>query len=286
MNKQFLFLCTVLATIFCGASISCSGLFLRTESVTFSLPAWPPENNAGWPPLSCWEIRYCSGEISGSFTLDPEGSAAQPFSLELAGDSPCAVTAQPVTRHNGTDYAFFHAAGCIYPEERSITWETGFPAAVCMQLYAGSGNSTEETAEYLADFNWQKLIDALGEKTAAESICCDPWKFDKDAVCSAIASRKFSTVLLSTKNCITVETDRLAEEASKHQDSGGKSVPLFLPQYIPSYGRQKDSGLTVVKTGTVNSYLYNIEEIAVITCTSGKDITLEISAVPLYTGWQ
>jgi hypothetical protein len=284
MSKQFLFFSALATTL--AVFLSCSVLVNPAESVTFTLPEWPPESDADWPPLSGWEIRYRSGKSSGSFTLAPAGGTAQSFILELAGSSPCTVTAQPVTRHGGTDSCFFHAAGCIYPEDNSITWETGFPAAVCMQLYTAAESSAEETADYLADFNWQKLINTLGEKAAAGSICYDPWKLDKDAVCSAIASRKFSAALLSMKNCITVETSRLAAAASKRTETGETAVPLFLPQYIPSYGRQKDSGLAVVKTGAVNSYLYSIEEIAVITCSSDRDMTLEISAVPLYTGKQ
>lgn len=285
MSKHFIFLFVLPAAALSAVFLSCSLLFPTVESVTFTLPEWPPENNAGWPPLSGWDIWYCSGKNTGSFTLASAGGTAQSFTLELAGGSPCAVTAQPVTRHSGTDSAFFHAAGCIYPEDNSITWENGFPAAVCMQLYTAAESNAKETADYLADFNWQKMSDVLKEKAAGGDGSFDPWKLDKDAVCSAVASHRFSASLLSMKKCITVEIPRLAAEASKRTETG-KAVPLFLPQFVPSYGRQKNSGLTVVKTGIVNSYLYTTEEIAVITCTSERDITLEISAVPLYTGRQ
>jgi hypothetical protein len=286
MSKHLIFFFAPPAAALSAVFLSCSLLFPPVESVTFTLPEWPPENNAGWPPLSGWDIRYCSGKNTGSFTLTAEGDTAQSFTLELAESALCAVTAQPVTRHTGTDSAFFHAAGCLYPEDSSITWENGFPAAVCMQLYSAAECSTQKTAEYLADFNWQKLTDVLKEKAAGKDGCFDPWKLDKDAVCSAVASHRFRASLLSMKNCITVKTARLAAEASKRTETGEAAVLLFLPQYIPSYSRQKDSGLTVVKAGIINSYLYTTKEIAVITCTSERDITLEISAVPLYTGMQ
>lgn len=267
---------------------SCSadaGLPFRTESVAFTLPAWPPENNVPYPPVSYWDVRYCAGGSSGTLTLGAEDGADVSFTLELTADTPCAVCAQPVTLHGSTESAFFRPAGCVYPAGSSITWEDGFSASICMQLYRASESSGEDTAEYLAQFNWKKFCSVLAEKAAADGPGWDPWMLDRTAVCSAVAARSFSSTLLTVKDCFTVETVLLSEMAAE-LSSGTGAETLFIPRYVPSYREQRETGTAVLKTGTANSYLYTIQQIAVITGADADSMTLEITAVPLYTGKQ
>lgn len=267
---------------------SCSadaGFPLRTESVLFTLPSWPPENDVSYPPVSYWDVRYCAGNSSGTLTLGAEDAADVSFTLQLAADTPCAVCAQPVTLHGSTESAFFRPAGCVYPAESSITWENGFPASVCMQLYRASENSGEDTAEYLAQFNWKKFCSALAEKAAADGPGWNPWMLDRTAVCSAVAARSFSSTLLTAKDCFTVETTILSDMASE-VSSGTDGEPLLIPRYVPSHREQRKTGTAVLKTGMANSYLYTMRTIAVITGADADSVTLEITAVPLYTGKQ
>jgi hypothetical protein len=267
--------------------MSCSqtaGLPLRTEPVTFVLPSWPPEKDTLYPPLSYWSIQYCSGSSAGTFTVDAKNTDKASFTLEISGGIPCAVTAQPVTRHGNTESAFFYPAGCIYPPDSSIAWEEGFPASVCMQLYLSSESSTDKTADYLAKFNWQKLSGSLKERAAAGGPAWNPWMLDRTAICRAAAAHTFSTKLLVIKNSFSVQTALLrnnAQETSRGTESC--SEILLIPQYIHLYKKQCETGTTALKKEYHNRYLYTMQQIAIVTGSDPGSLTLEITAVPLYT---
>lgn len=286
---------------------SCKNPLDRTEEVTFSLPSWPPFECAEFPPLAYWEIRYAGGAQAGCvIRLD---AGAKTVSLEAAADRPLAVIAQPISRHGETDALFFKPAGCIYPHERKLGWESGFAAFVCMRLYspkgrtnggaesANNGNTSvksraDETANgaYLATFNWKKLCDALAEKSADTEHPYDPWKADTEAVCTAIAEHSFGAPLLSMKKTALITISELEQKAKEIgvPQSGGTdtSHALFMPQYIPLYRTQRKTGKTLFKKIDITSFLYTIRSIAAVQCFSNGASALAISAVPLYTGEQ
>ncbi|QNL98164.1 hypothetical protein [Treponema sp. Marseille-Q4132] len=286
---------------------SCKNPLDRTEEVTFSLPSWPPYECAEFPPLAYWEIRYAGGAQAGCvIRLD---AGAKTVSLEAAADRPLAVIAQPISCHGETDTLFFKPAGCIWPHERKLGWESGFAAFVCMRLYspkgrtsggaesANNGNTSvksraDETANgaYLATFNWKKLCDTLAEKSADTERPYDPWKADTEAVCTAIAEHSFGAPLLSMKKTalITIsELEQKAKEIGVPQSGGTEtSHALFMPQYIPLYRTQRKTGKTLFKKIDITSFLYTIRSIAAVQYRADGIPALAISAVPLYTGEQ
>ncbi|WP_315325985.1 hypothetical protein [Treponema socranskii] len=295
------------ALILLGAGIaSCKNPLDRTEVVSFSLPSWPPDECAEFPPLAYWEIRYAGSAEAGRVIRLEAG--AKTLTLEAAADRPLAVIAQPISRHGETEALFFKPAGCIYPHERELGWESGFAAFVCMRLY-----SSNEAANgvYLATFNWKKLCDALAEKSADTERPYDPWKADTEAVCTAIAEHSFGASLLSMKKTALIAISELEQKAKKlgTQQSGGSAEAgaqsggtetgkhqvhteegaphaVFIPQYIPLYRTQRKTGKTLVKKIGVTSWLYTIQSIAAVQYSADGFPALAISAVPLYTGEQ
>ena len=285
---------------------SCKNPLDRTEEVTFSLPSWPPDECAEFPPLVYWEIRYAGGAQAG-YVIRLE-AGAKTVRLEAAADRPLAVIAQPISRHGETDALFFKPAGCIYPHERKLGWESGFAAFVCMRLYSPKGRTSggaesangntsvksraTETANgaYLATFNWKKLCDALAERSADTEHPYDPWRADAEAVCTAIAEHSFGAPLLSMKKTALITISELEQKAKEIgvPQSGGTdtSHALFMPQYIPLYRTQRKTGKTLFKKSGITSFLYTIRSIAAVQCFSNGSSALAISAVPLYTGEQ
>ena len=296
------------ALILLGAGMaSCKNQLDRTEAVTFSLPPWPPYECAEFPPLAYWEIRYAGGAQADRVIRLKAG--AKTVRLEAAADRPLAVIAQPVSRHGETNALFFKPAGCIWPHEGELSWESGFAAFICMRLYsprgrtsggsesANNGNTSAkhratETANgaYLATFNWKKLCDALAEKSADTERPYDPWKADTEAVCTAIAEHSFGISLLSMKKTALIaisELEQKAKEIGMPQSGGTEtSHTLFIPQYIPLYRTQRRTGKTLVKKIGVTSWLYTIQSIAAVRYGAGGFPALAISGVPLYTGEQ
>lgn len=285
---------------------SCKNPLDRTEVVSFSLPSWPPDECAEFPPLAYWEIRYAGSAEAGRVIRLEAG--AKTLKLEAAADRPLAVIAQPISRHGETAALFFKPAGCIFPHERELSWESGFAAFVCMRLY--SSNEAANGA-YLATFNWKKLCDALAEKSADTERPYDPWKADTETVCTAIAEHLFGASLLSMKKTAliaiseleqkakklgTQQSDGSAEagaqsggtETGKHQVHTEEGAPhaVFIPQYIPLYRTQRKTGKTLVKKIGVTSWLYTIQSIAAVQYSADGFPALAISAVPLYTGEQ
>ena len=285
------------ALILLGAGMaSCKNPLDRTEVVTFSLPSWPPDECAEFPPLAYWEIRY-AGSAQARRVIRLE-AGAKTLTLEAASDRPLAVIAQPISRHGETAALFFKPAGCIWPHERKLGWESGFAAFVCMRLY--SSNEAANGA-YLATFNWKKLCDALAEKSADTEHPYDPWKADTEAVCTAIAEHSFGASLLSMKKTALMTISELEQktrelgvpqsdgtEAGEHQIHSGEGAAhaLFIPQYIPLYRTHRRTGKTLLKKAGVTSYLYTIRSIAAVQYRADGFPALAISAVPLYTGEQ
>ena len=290
---------------------SCKNQLDRTEAVTFSLPPWPPYECAEFPPLAYWEIRYAGGAQADRVIRLKAG--VKTVRLEAAADRPLAVIAQPVSRHGETNALFFKPAGCIWPHEEELSWESGFAAFVCMRLYSPRGRTSggtesanngdtsvkrgaNETANgaYLATFNWKKLCDALAEKSADTERPYDPWKADTEAVCTAIAEHSFGVSLLSMKKTALIaisEFEQKAKEIGAPQSGGTEtSYALFIPQYIPLYRTQRRTGKTLVKKIGVTSWLYTIQSIAAVRYGAGDSTggfpALAISGVPLYTGEQ
>ena len=218
------------ALILLGAGMaSCKNQLDRTEAVTFSLPPWPPYECAEFPPLAYWEIRYAGGtQASRVIRLE---AGVKTVKLEAAADRPLAVIAQPISRHGETNALFFKPAGCIWPHEGELSWESGFAAFVCMRLYSPRGRTSGDTESsnngntsikshanetangaYLATFNWKKLCNVLAEKSADTERPYDPWKADTETVCTAIAEHSFGASLLSMKKTALITISELEQK--------------------------------------------------------------------------
>jgi hypothetical protein len=260
--------------IFAAASVvtagltSCGGLFSAAETVSFTLPSWPPDSDAEYPPLAWWEAEYSAGGKPEIFRIsaDRSGKTAE---VEVPKGRTCALLVQPVTDHSGITSSFFYPAGAVYPCTPELSWRNGFTASVFLSLCTAenaAGTDEAQTSSYLSRFNWNRL---------SSSLPGNPWLLDRTAVCRAIASHDFSSSLLSVSHCLKLPAAQF-----------GYTAGAMMPQYIPSYESQRRTEELDVRSGSPSCYLVTMQKIAVITAADGDNATLEISAVPLYTGRQ
>ncbi|MBQ9630470.1 MAG: hypothetical protein IJR49_02655 [Treponema sp.] len=251
----------------------------RENFVSLSMPDWPKD----FPPLSHWVVQYRIGNTAKTFRVRGENCVLIPTTKSI----PCAVVAQPVCILGGKEYEFFKVAGCVYPASKVLSWEDGFTASVCLQIYNSSLESGElqfseylaeknhaknsQTGVYLSKFNWQKFSETLRKKQNESPIPYDPWLCDITAICKGIANHSFNANLLSMKNYTTISCSAVLEKAPL--------ATYFFSQYIP-LNKSTNDVFTVRKDG-VTKYLCSEENILYI---SIKNSTLEISPLPLYTG--
>lgn len=266
--KIRLFFAFAAASIFTAELISCGGLFSAAEAVSFTLPSWPPDSDAEYPPLAWWEAEYSAGGKPEIFRIsaDRSGKTAE---IEVPKGRPCALLVQPVTDHNGITAAFFSPAGAVYPYTSDISWRNGFTASVFLALCAAenaAGTDEAQTSSYLSRFNWNRFSSSLPD---------NPWLLDKNAVCRAVALHAFSSALLSAPHCLKLPAAQF-----------GYAAGAMIPQYIPLYESQCRTEELDVRSGSPSCYLVTMQKIAVITAADRNNATLEISAVPLYTGRQ
>lgn len=254
-------------------------LFSVKESAEFMLPSWPPENadEGEFPELSFWDVRITGADGCSAVRVDKGCGSITEY---MEKNIPCSITARPVTVCNGGEASFFYPAGCIYPYSCEVTWRNGFASDVMEKLYRASLSDEKRTAEYLAYFNWQRLVSEIDGKTAASrtsgNIFYNPYHANVSAVISEIASRSFSITSLAVLNDFTVDVS-----ASM---LCGTDINALIPAYIPSYQALKDSGKLTLSSLQLNSFYYKEDRIMYISGTSESSCSLAITPVPLYTG--
>ena len=118
-------------------------------------------------------------------------------SFVLEKNSPCAVLAFPVILCADREIEFFKPAGCIYPEQRSLSFLHGFSASVLDEFYSHavlSSTSPEKAVSYARRFNWEKFISVIDQKNDFPSpeLLYNAWLLEKSTVLEGIAAGSFS----------------------------------------------------------------------------------------------
>ncbi|MBR7064189.1 MAG: hypothetical protein IKI31_03480 [Treponema sp.] len=285
---------TIFSVFFLTSVLLFSSCTHSVKSETFFLPEW----DTSLASLSHWEITFTKENESKTLIV----KNAKTFSLPIEKSSPpVAIIAHPVTLHqctppqqnapsqqnaqstqnatsNTTSLSnetslFFKPAGCVFPFSSTLSWEEGFASTVLHILYTQAKESG--TGYYLSKFNWQKFILMQKKKQSESLIPYDPWKTDIQTICKQIARRQFNLNSLSMKNTGTILCDQTISSIPR--------LTYLIPNYIPSYYKQKSTNLLTIKKEAITSFLTNGDNLLHIKCTKDGNPTLEISPLPLYT---
>lgn len=207
----------ILAFIFLSSVISCKESYDAEDSVIFYLPDWPPADSYMnyYPQLDEWNISVTTSEISYNFCISP---AIKCFSLKIAESSPISVIAAPKTE----GIHFFDAAGAIYPFSNKLTWKNGLSSTLLKKLHNKYRN-LPEFSDFISQFNWQKLIDAINQKASESKIFYNPWHVEQTTILEKISQGKFTASYLNVKNTSIHELAEFKEF----------SEGVFLSSYIP-----------------------------------------------------
>ena len=289
--------------------LSCKndGALPEENDVHFILPAWPPEysEQSLYPELLAWQIT--TNEVRNQL-VNPD---VQEMEVSVPKNKPFYFIAQPITKVAQTQSqpqsqtqaqsqcTFFHCAGGIYPYcyERSgktgvvtVSWEQGFSACLMDSMflsansfYSSSDGKSESKSDsdrgksdyenYLASFNWKKLVDTIQTKTASESSSPEnfynPWHTDLSAIKQGIAYKDFSATLLNQKNCFSVVL----------QDYGtNESV---LSPYIPENEMIHNFSQFSLKKNEENYFSVNNQFQMIIRGSSAKNLSIEYIFLPI-----
>ena len=276
-----------------------SETFREEDYVNFILPVWPPEygEQSLYPELTGWlittnEVRNQSVEAS-----------VHEIELTVNKNKPFYVIAQPVTKSAQGQNCFFHCAGGIYPYcyERSgktgvvtVSWEQGFIAYLMDSMFlsansfysSSDGKSDSENKSnsdskksdyenYLASFNWKKLVDTIQTKTASESSSPEnfynPWHTDLPVIKQGIAYKNFSATLLNQKNCFSVVLEV--------EDYGTNKC--VLSSYIPENETIHNFSQFSLKKNEENYFSVNNQYQMIIRGSSAKNLSIEYIFLPI-----
>ena len=243
------------------------------ETVTLTMPVWPPQTQTDspdsqeYPPLSRWKITISKSEGSTVFHAAPDTT----LEITVPQKFPFSVQAEPVTLlKDGSECLYFHPAGFVYPQssQEKPTWEQGYAAFIMEGLYRNcrqNGLSASDAARYVSTFNWQKFISTTQEKT-------NPWLCDSARIIKNLSEGTFRASLLSPSACHQLSREKILEET-------GLSV---LSSYIPENQTIKNTGQIIIKKDTP-LLLSDIKEFGVfITYLSEKKVQIEYIYIPIY----
>ena len=186
---------------------------LTYEQVDFIFPAWPE----ALPPLLFWEVELYAPQdgirFNSKYTADSKG-----FSYRVKKNCPLYVKAVPVTQPASAQESplyFFKAAGTVYPWQYpgSLSWCGGYAASLMQTLInaaEASGYRGEYVGNYIASFNWARLITTLEQKQQEgleEGVFYNPWLLDSQEVLEGIAYESFTATKLRNSGVFSVTLD-------------------------------------------------------------------------------
>ncbi len=274
-----------------------SEIFCEEDDVCFILPQWPPAygEQSLYPELLAWSIT------TNEARNQPVEASVQKIELTISKNKPFYLIAQPITKSSQGQSCFFHCAGGIYPYcyEHSgkkgtvkVSWEQGFNAYLMdSMLFSASSfhrssssksdnenhnksdSDKSEYENYLASFNWKKMVDTIQTKTVPESSSSEdfynPWHTDLPAIKQGIAYKNFSATLLNQKNCFSVVL----------QDYGtNESV---LSPYIPENEMIYNFSQFSLKKDEDNYFAVNNQYQMIIRGSSAKNLSIEYIFLPI-----
>lgn len=207
VSKKILFVLILIVGTFVS---SCSNLISDDcEQVEIVFPQW--EEN--FPYLCGWDVKIQNAFDSFKVFVSPGENLS--FLVKL--NRPVAFVACPVTYDAaGNMVAYFYPAGFVYPygecagsdkNKVILTWNDGFTAEVMNQMFTVSKNSGylgEEVNEFIASFNWKRLMLTVQNKETEDEMY-NPWLLERNEILNAIAYRNFKATDLNLKKSIVKE---------------------------------------------------------------------------------
>lgn len=287
----FLFMAVACASVFFD---SCS-TGEDTDEVSFYFPQYEAADFAGgdFPCLTGWNVVSVCGDERVHKTVPAQEKAV---SFVLEKNSPCAVLAFPVILCADREIEFFKPAGCIYPEQRSLSFLHGFSASVLDEFYSHavlSSTSSEKAVSYARRFNWKKFISVIEQKNDLPSpeLLYNAWLLEKSTVLEGIAAGSFSATYLGMKNVRAVSEAeiRTAIEKKSLILENSFNVPpdadfAFFSSYWP-FNNQKGEKSFSVKYGVQEEFLCVFSGIqtvrAFISVSKDGKITLALNSIPI-----
>lgn len=287
----FLFMAAACALVFFD---SCS-TGEDADEISFYFPQYEASDFAGgdFPYLTGWNVVSVCGDERIHKTV-PAQEKAVSFILER--NAPCAVLAFPLILCAGKETEFFKPAGCIYPEQRSLSFLHGFSASVLDEFYSHavlSGTSPEKAVSYARRFNWKKFISVIEQKNNFPSpeLLYNPWLLEKSSVLEGIAAGSFSATYLVMKNVRSVSESEIRTAIEKKRLFLEKNfnVPpdadfAFFSSYCPFNNQEGEKSFTV-KYGVQEEFLCVFSEDqpvrAFVSVTKDGKITLALNSIPI-----
>ena len=241
------------------------------ESISISLPDWPPQSQlevpADYPPLSRWKITLAKSDGTSVFYTMPN----ETIEITIQKNCPFSIQAQPITLlQNGSECIYFHPAGFIYPSpsQNKASWEQGFAAFLMEGLYKNcskNGLSQGQAARYVSSFNWQKMISVSQEKS-------NPWLCDSGLIIKNLSEETFRASLLTPSSCYQLSIQKIYE----------KTGQFVLSPYIPENQKIAQTGQITIKKD-FPMLLSDVKEFGIfITYLSAKNIHIEYIYIPIY----
>ena len=283
------------AVFIAGFFVSCGTASEDFDEVSFYFPQYEAADFAGgdFPYLAGWNVVSVCGDERIHKTV-PAQEKAVSFILER--NAPCAVLAFPLILCAGKETEFFKPAGCIYPEQRSLSFLHGFSASVLDEFYSHavlSGTSPEKAVSYARRFNWKKFISVIEQKNNFPSpeLLYNPWLLEKSSVLEGIAAGSFSATYLVMKNVRSVSESEIRTALQKKSlileknfnVPPGADFALFS-KYCPFNNQEGEKSFTV-KYGVQEEFLCVFSESqpvrAFVSVTKDGKITLALNSIPI-----
>lgn len=241
------------------------------ESISISLPDWPPQSQlevpADYPPLSRWKITLAKSDGTSVFYTSPNNT----IEITIQKNCPFSIQAQPITLlQNGNECIYFHPAGFVYPSssQNKASWEQGFAAFIMEGLYKNcrqNGISQGQAARYVSTFNWQKMISVSQEKS-------NPWLCDSGLIIKNLSEETFRASLLTPSSCYQLSLQKIYE----------KTRLVVLSPYIPENQKIAQNGQITIKKD-FPTLLSDVKDFGIfITYLSAKNIHIEYIYIPIY----
>ena len=241
------------------------------ESISISLPDWPPQSQlevpADYPPLSRWKITLAKSDGTSVFYTMPN----ETIEITIQKNCPFSIQAQPITLlQNGSECIYFHPAGFVYPSssQNKASWEQGFAAFIMEGLYKNcrqNGITQGQAARYVSTFNWQKMISVSQEKS-------NPWLCDSGLIIKNLSEETFRASLLTPSSCYQLSLQKIYEKTGQF---------VFSP-YIPENQKIAQNGQITIKKD-FPTLLSDVKEFGIfITYLSAKNIHIEYIYIPIY----
>ena len=241
------------------------------ESISISLPDWPPQSQlevpADYPPLFRWKITLAKSDGTSVFYTSPNNT----IEITIQKNCPFSIQAQPITLlQNGNECIYFHPAGFVYPSssQNKASWEQGFAAFIMEGLYKNcrqNGITQGQAARYVSTFNWQKMISVSQEKS-------NPWLCDSGLIIKNLSEETFRASLLTPSSCYQLSLQKIYE----------KTGLVVLSPYIPENQKIAQNGQITIKKD-FPMLLSDVKEFGIfITYLSAKNIHIEYIYIPIY----